>query len=294
MRPGRALRRGFTLIELLVVIAIIAVLIALLVPAVQKVREQAARSQCANNLRQVTLGMHAYEGVHRTLPPYISDGPTGPSNGVLTFVLPFVEQGNLGYDPTRQWFNNPARVIATDVLVFLCPSAGLPTRLDTLSQPGFTLGVTDYVQYCILGDKTNTYFTYPDATIVEGTFSARQATRLSAIVDGTSSTLMFAEQAGSPDYYHGGTVTPNKLIHLNWPAGVSAVHPYLSFSDDGLTSYGPCALGCTNTNQPFSLHVNGANVSFVDGSVRFLNAGLPPAILAALITRAGDEPVTLP
>src|SRR5262249_11825670 len=101
------IRRAFTLVELLVVIAIIAVLIALLLPAVQKVREAAARSECANNLRQIALASHAYPATRKKLPPgYLGPTPeadpaVGPPQlknqfvGLLVFLLPYMEQENL-------------------------------------------------------------------------------------------------------------------------------------------------------------------------------------------------------
>src|ERR1700726_860058 len=106
MSHGKGARRpGFTLIELLVVIAVMSVLIGLLVPAVQKVREAAARTQCANNLKQVGLALHNYEGVNQTFPqaykPLLSPDPTAPPGtgtygaSAFTLILPYLEQDNV-------------------------------------------------------------------------------------------------------------------------------------------------------------------------------------------------------
>src|SRR5262249_55910913 len=127
VRPARAPRRGFTLIELLVVIAIIAILIGLLVPAVQKVREAAARTQCQNNLKQLGLALHGYHAVYKPLPAPRGTHVTGELftefRGWMCEILPHVEQGNLyAMMYTDPWFVGFFATFNTPVPTYLCPA----------------------------------------------------------------------------------------------------------------------------------------------------------------------------
>jgi prepilin-type N-terminal cleavage/methylation domain-containing protein len=227
-------RSGFTLIELLVVIAIIAILIGLLVPAVQKVREAAARLQCQNNLKQIGLAVHAYHDVAKSLPPdrIANDWATW-----AVLILPYLEQGPAfrRWDLTRRYAEQPGPVGSAadprpvDVPVYFCPSRRSPGALSvsytltTGAGPTLTAppgGIGDYAS--VAGTANNDgalRVSQPSGTVngvaVSGTgpfnnsgpgariLSFRSKTNLLSITDGTSNTLLIGEKYIRPNSLEG-------------------------------------------------------------------------------------------
>jgi prepilin-type N-terminal cleavage/methylation domain-containing protein/prepilin-type processing-associated H-X9-DG protein len=313
--PGQnrpTVRTGFTLVELLVVIAIIGVLIGLLVPAVQKVREAASRMQCANNLKQIALAAHSYHDTYNAFPLADNFGKGPVYYSVFTPLLPYLEQQalyNQGYatiplfDSTGT--NSPG---ATPLSVLVCPSdSGIPSTA-VVQWPGtnWYFGVTSY--------RPNTSglsaldpnwgkdgVIVPDPSYVPG----NGPVRIAAITDGTSSTLLFGEfsnfDANWPAYasLFGSTDVPLPLLASSW-TGLAFFTPY-GVGYYPLNSKLPPAPADPTTAAAYvqarmntygSDHTGGTNFVFCDGSVQFLTnaaCGTPGGILSALSTRAGGE-----
>jgi len=296
--------RGFTLIELLVVIAIIAILIGLLLPAVQKVREAAARSQCQNNLKQISLGTVNCADTHQgLLPPNwgiypnIIPSPNNGEAGLFFHILPFIEQQNLynaslqptspqsvnGKNPTYSEWGLSGQGSTAVVKTFQCPS-----------DPTLGMGWaprTIISSYATNGQVFRFYSTWAGAVPVRY-YPA-------SIPDGTSNTIFFTEKesvsVGSSSwtvdnglnvYPNWGSLIASTELGANQPVGVAAmfqVQPRLGCSFAGVTG------GCGNGNQANSPHTGGIMAGMGDGSVHFVAQGVSPNTWWFALTPAGGE-----
>jgi prepilin-type N-terminal cleavage/methylation domain-containing protein/prepilin-type processing-associated H-X9-DG protein len=295
MRSIRS-RRGFTLIELLVVIAIIAVLVGLMLPAIQQVRETAIRAACRSNLRQIGLALHGYHDRFKKLPPgYTSKvGPDnadlGPGWGWASFLLNDVEQSGvqrqLNFNADIGAAGNAGGRTAS-IAVFRCPADNGPATF-MVSGTQVTVGFANYVGMFGTPEITDN----PGAG--NGIFYRNSQTRISDITDGTSNTLMVGERSSNlalstwTGAVVGGQVPPIKVSALGAEGAGVLCLGHTGVATEGHTPNSPL----NHVDDFFSLHLQGVNFLFADGGVRVINNDIDPIVWQALGTRAGNETVT--
>ena len=308
-------RRAFTLIELLVVIAIIAILIGLLLPAVQKVREAAARAKCQNNMKQLGLAFHSFAGINGDKFPMAYQFVTSPAPNAHAwgvFLLPHIEQDNLfkQYNLNQLFLlGNNANVIKTPVKTFQCPSNPEVDKIYTcpasisgaVGLPSFQAAASDYhVTSGVMAVLWNLVIQAGDPAAGgdrAGAMEVNKTTPILALTDGTSNTVMLAEISGKNDRWRRGQkVSTGTEQGGGWGDPFSGEN-WLSGSDaTGVSTPGPCVIGCTNA-QPglttawgwYSFHTGGVNVLLGDGSCRFMAANASPRTVIFMVTRAKGE-----
>ncbi len=293
-------KKGFTLVEMLVAIAIIGILIAILLPAVQKVREAANRASCQSHLRQLGLALHQYANDYGYFPKGASNDDDDSPTPLMTWmvrILPYIERETEwqyaleDYQRQKQYnYPIPHRDLALVIPLYRCPSNPVSLYPFQARNNGKKYGLTDYV-----GNEG------VDWVENNGIIFQRSQISFNAILDGTSNTLLVGERPApinsTPAWY-----ASLSGIHTLGSVGTFLGAEEVTDPTDPFTlgcGYGPFQFGPGKLSNPcdvyhyWSLHPGGANFTFADGSVHFLSYNAV-SILGDLATRAGGEVIEWP
>ena len=292
LRPNLFRTRGFTLVELLVVIAIIGILIGMLLPAVQAVREAARRTQCMNNIAQIGIALHDYEFAQEEFPAGVTN-PTGPVTSdevgidvsFLVEILPHIEQMGIAirFDKSLGAYA-PANAAAREreISTYLCPS-----NYTSGQNESGTAGISCYAG-CHNGTEA------PIAEDNNGILYLNSRTKFSDIIDGSSNTILVGEY--NPEETSLGWASGTNATLRNPGDGIEAVVGYYSSYNGRGGGFGAEEeLEEENENEKLvvggfgSHHTGGANFCFADGSVHFLSETIGQAVFENLGNRADLE-----
>jgi prepilin-type N-terminal cleavage/methylation domain-containing protein len=313
--PSRPGRRAFTLIELLVVIAIIAILIGLLLPAVQKVREAAARMKCSNNLKQIGLALHTYHDANERYPPYrppslsatfpngiTATDPKRYSENWTYLLLPFIEQDNIFKLPFTTRAQYLTMVRPQVIQTYLCPSSALPS---TVTNGTSVIALTNYMG--ITGRQRSDWRAPPAGVgqdtgliaVVGPDGNTPMKIKFASVTDGLSNTIAFGERPPTPDLQWGWATGSPDLDSLIWaryvappdtiPSGMANDEanvpcPFPAYFQQPRSPPSKC-----DVYHMWSFHTAGANFALGDGSVRFFNYAAGTRTIIDMSTRAGGE-----